>query len=673
MNDLNKSCDQCGSKKRRCPGGMPCSRCAKAAETCTFSKRRPRTPSSQVAAQRLRRIAASSLLAQYAKPSLKRCRWSASPATGLVGLPENEFLCDFFGSAGFMPLASPSGVRETLIKIMMAPRLEQPRARARQHRSVEDAKIGASLPEGDFGQALFGRQLPVGPSSCTFWCTVATGALAKGRPVDSVATYVRLAREAIASFSGPANPEVVKAWASFGFLHGFMGDQDTFHEYVQLVVRFLGDTEATAAMPVGFAEMFRVGETIKIFAEDVDPAERKSLLAQELARPKLGNLAGEGEICRSVWQSARLFEQAIRVGLFLPPARAVSDEDAGDCQLGDADDDHASEQDLAYDEPLGVEIKARGAPFVAGSALAEPRPDRVTAEKVDLIADLLQFRLLERVAESPSMRDGMCGLIINDHLFFERVAKGDAAGALEKASRCIDVLERYPGLCRFKLGAHKAHIMTGILVVLGSPRSRQLYAKLRAIHNLTRPAGIQHIPPLEEWRGVSSFCGKMTCRSAEVCGTMAFASSLQRGAVIGQQRVRSNELGRGQGQGSTEHKQTKPSDKVQTFARMCGKSLAADSDFPPEVGRTVLVESDIGGNGQGARRDCGDASRIKFKSNPLYDLELEVPRAAETFALSSGTLGDGEESESDAVAAEDWLEVTHAMMYCSEGQDETFA
>ena len=35
-----------------------------------------------------------------------RCRLSASPATGLVGMRENTFLCDFFGSVGFLPLAS---------------------------------------------------------------------------------------------------------------------------------------------------------------------------------------------------------------------------------------------------------------------------------------------------------------------------------------------------------------------------------------------------------------------------------------------------------------------------------------------------------------------------------------------------------------------------------------
>ena len=35
-----------------------------------------------------------------------RCRLSASPATGLVGMQENAFLGDYFGCMGFMPLTT---------------------------------------------------------------------------------------------------------------------------------------------------------------------------------------------------------------------------------------------------------------------------------------------------------------------------------------------------------------------------------------------------------------------------------------------------------------------------------------------------------------------------------------------------------------------------------------
>ncbi|CAM9106405.1 unnamed protein product, partial [Laminaria digitata] len=51
--------------------------------------------------------------------SLKRCRLSPSPATGLVGMQENAFLNDYFGCLGFLPLASASVARQAMCNIMI--------------------------------------------------------------------------------------------------------------------------------------------------------------------------------------------------------------------------------------------------------------------------------------------------------------------------------------------------------------------------------------------------------------------------------------------------------------------------------------------------------------------------------------------------------------------------
>lgn len=37
-------------------------------------------------------------------------------------------------------------------------------------------------------------------------------------------------------------------------------------------------------------------------------------------------------------------------------------------------------------------------------------------------------------------------------LVFEKIAGKDIEGALEKLENCTDVLEQYPGLCRFTMG-----------------------------------------------------------------------------------------------------------------------------------------------------------------------------------------------------------------------------
>lgn len=574
---------------------------------------------------------ANSLLEKYARPSLKRYRWSASPATGLVGLQENAFLNDFFRSAGFMPLATQSGIRETIIKIMLSSSPQQPAARQgyceEEKEKLDATSFGSEL---DCKSGVIGRHLPVDPASCTFWCSVAMGALVKGCPVDSVATYVRRARDAVASFSGPANPEIAKAWLSLAYLHGFMDEQDEFHDYLDIAREFACnrvDTKASDALPMGFAELVRTGETIKIFEED-DSEKRKSLIAQQRSLPKLGKLAGEGEICRCVWQSARIFEQAIAAGVFLPRASAADNEDMGDGQLRDADDD-APGSDFIYDNSLGI------CPVSYPPRCAELRTDGGTSETVDMMAELLQFRELEEVAEIPSISDGIGGLIINDHLLFENVAKGDVPGALERVRRCIEVFQRYPGLCRFKLGSHKAHIMVGILVAMDSPRSRQLYEKLRVVYNLTRPAGVLQIPPLQEWRGVSAFCSNPTCRSAETCGRMAFASSLKRIAVIGEDDP----------DGADSNGDRQELDESPVPAQ-----TAATSPFTVVAALSGVEPATISLCGSDVSRSVGNEP---FFCEP-------VAQGADAFLFSTDDLGD--ESEKEAVAAEDWLEVTHAMM-----------
>eukprot|EP00752_Nemacystus_decipiens_P005060 g4594.t1 len=660
MEELNKSCDQCGKKKRKCPGGKPgkpCSRCLNSAETCTYSKRRPRTPSSQVQAQRLRRAAACSLLEQHSKPSLKRYRWSASPATGLVGLQENGFLCDFFASFGFMPLATESGIRETMVAIMTSPQLQQPR---HEEDHLVDDKFDGGLPERDFGRALGHRQSLVDPSRCTFWCAIAIGALVTGRPIESVAKYTRLAREAITGFSGPASPEMVKAWASLGYLHGFMDAQAEFHEYLDLAKGFLRDTGVADDLPVGLAEMFQAGETIKIFAEDVDPEERKAILAQERSRPKLGIFAGGGEISRCVWQSARIFEQAIGSGIFFP--RGASNIGGGD--LGDdgrprnvVDSQSEPECVLDYEEELNI----RAVPFPA--RVAELRPDSMTAKKVDIMAELLQFRLLEKVAEIPSFRVGIAALIINDHLLFERVAKGDAPGALERAARIVEVFERYPGVCRFKLGAHKAHIMISILVALDSPQSRELYLRARAAYNLTRPAVEHQIPPLEEWRGVAAFCGRVPCRSAEACGRLAFASSLGGVAIV--------ERDEEQDVGSNESRQ-EDLDGCLTFVKatattlrlpltMFGAHSGMECAVPVESSKgdgtcSIGGVTSVGSNQDALSGSSGVGSNVARE--PSCDL---ADQDTDMLMLATGVLRNyGPENE--ALAAEDWLDISHALL-----------
>jgi len=47
-----------------------------------------------------------------------------------------------------------------------------------------------------------------------------------------------------------------------------------------------------------------------------------------------------------------------------------------------------------------------------------------------------------------SLSANLPGLDFDRILIFKKAAKGDTSGTLERISRCVEVYERYPGLCR---------------------------------------------------------------------------------------------------------------------------------------------------------------------------------------------------------------------------------
>ncbi|CAN0200762.1 unnamed protein product [Ectocarpus sp. 8 AP-2014] len=239
-----------------------------------------------------------------------RFRLSVSPATGLVGMQENVFLSDFFSCFGFLPLTTQSYIREAMVKIMT------PRA------SLLQLTVGADCgDEGPFDAVESGadwikaserNQLPMDPSTCTFWCAIALGALAKGSPIESVSKYCELAQEALPkNDSGPADLEVVTAWVVLAYLYAFMGDLVHFQEYLALSDSFLTSSieQGSADMlPVGFAEV--VKHTQLMADTSVGPWQMKSCSAQEQAIPQLKKAATTVELYQYVAQSLRAFMEA---------------------------------------------------------------------------------------------------------------------------------------------------------------------------------------------------------------------------------------------------------------------------------------------------------------------------------------------------------------------------
>ncbi|CAM9235425.1 unnamed protein product, partial [Ectocarpus sp. 8 AP-2014] len=315
--EMRRSCCECARHKKKCDGLTPCSRCFGGGVQCIYIKRKSthpqyerkeqlRGPAGTQSTELLRHSSSGAFLARGTLP-LKRCRLSASPATGLVGMQENAFLSDFFGCVGFLPLTTRSHIRGAMVR-MMANSAAQHQLGAR-HGAPDQGQFGAIFSEDGF---TTGNQLSTGPSACTFWCAVGIGALVKGSPVESVAIYSRLARGALDAYTGPVDAEVAKAWAILAYLYGYMGDTAKFEEYLELADAFLTasiEQGSTDMLPAGFAEMIHYKQTVRMQSGNVDATHIESWGALRQHPPQINPAASEGDIYVYVARSIVAFNQ----------------------------------------------------------------------------------------------------------------------------------------------------------------------------------------------------------------------------------------------------------------------------------------------------------------------------------------------------------------------------
>ncbi|CAN0123886.1 unnamed protein product [Ectocarpus sp. 6 AP-2014] len=200
--------------------------------------------------------------------------------------------------------------------------------------------------------------------------------------------------------------------------------------------------------------------------------------------------ATELEIFRYVTQSLTAFEQLVFEKV---------------CENGEtirpSSDDEPCEED-------------RGGGSSHGNA---PQAEDVSDAMVMGLKDgLIDFEHLQEAVDRPNIRQGIGGLLINMNLAFQKAGKGDAGGALERLGHCVEVFERYPGVCRcMMIWCHVSHSILGALAAIDDSRARELYDRLRNVYNPSRSPDSLPAPPLEEWRGMSAFCDDFQCRCFE--------------------------------------------------------------------------------------------------------------------------------------------------------------
>lgn len=130
---------------------------------------------------------------------------------------------------------------------------------------------------------------------------------------------------------------------------------------------------------------------------------------------------------------------------------------------------------------------------------------------------------------------------------------------------------------------------------------------------------------------------------------MAFAPSLEGGGVT---TVIGND--EEHGAGGNEHRQ----EDLDGCAAVFSRAAVASMNAPPGVGRTVSVESmTAGSSSQDALSGSSDVGS-NAESEPSSDLAAQE---ADALLLATVDVG-GDESEREAVAAEDWLDISHALL-----------
>ncbi|CAN0026666.1 unnamed protein product [Ectocarpus sp. 4 AP-2014] len=609
----------------------------------------------------LRHSSSGALLACGMLP-VKRFRLSASPATGLVGMQENVFLSDFFGCVGFLPLTTPSHIRGEMVTMMTLS--TTPHWLGASHDSPEQGQLGAFSTEDGI---TTGNQLSTGPSACTFWCAVGVGALVKGSPVESVANYSRLARDALDAYTGPVNTEVAMAWAILGYFYGFMGDTATFQEHLGLSDSFLTDSierGATDILPAGFAEIVRLKQTVKVYAGNLDAAYIDFLGSRRRDPPQVNPAANEGDLFRYFSQSLNAFEELV---------------------FEKACEKSATRRHLSADEPC-EEDRGGGRPH--GNALkAEDVSDAMVTGLKDGLIDF--EHLQETVDRRPTIRKGIGGLLINMYLAFQKAGKGDAGGALERLGHCVEAFERYPGVCRcMMLWCHASHSILGALAAINSSRARELYNRLRDVYNPSRPASFLPAPPLGEWRGTSAFCDDFQCRCFEgiiasrarrIFPAPSDCTSTNTGLQHTHCREDYLEVVDEEHDGGIVPAGVIPENAIDSIMDApCSngdkpmastRSWELNQEPPPQesppVGPTLSTsrvhccEPDRGA--ASGTHVCSDAVE-GYGGGVLSGLVASVPNRSLRLPELTQVDGVPEETWDDAIAAGDWLDVTHAML-----------
>ncbi|CBJ48503.1 expressed unknown protein [Ectocarpus siliculosus] len=480
------------------------------------------------------------------RPSLKRGRLGMSLATGLVGTQENAFLGDFFGCMGFLPLTCQSTVREAMVRILFSSDNDNnkgfssstghtwphPVAPASAMMAMDEEKFCYGGGEGDMSIVSTARspvssmkqweqqqQLsPSDPSTSMFWCAVALGALTQGRPVRSVAPYIRLAEAALVGNEEGAFSDAARAWTLMGYLYGFCGDSAKFRNCQEQAERCFHDgrtegedtseeeaADATTASRLSQFVMQSYHRFGQAFFADVSATGDGDEASTALERAADASIepAGFADAGPSAGGVLHCSSRSDELSELLCGGDDDDDDDEGDALLNivhdfcanmssanDASsapavvDSDVSASRGTYGRSLEERVHQKGEFVLVGSeAMTPPKHTSQNMQKV-MMAALPEYERLEGAVDMPEVRGGIGGLMLN--------------------------------------WLHISHLL---IIMTATYEDRDLYTALMVAYNPMRPEGSRRIPPFEEWEGIGNLCSHVYCRYLQQAAAAAAATA----------------------------------------------------------------------------------------------------------------------------------------------------
>ncbi|CAM9602925.1 unnamed protein product [Ectocarpus sp. 12 AP-2014] len=432
--------------------------------------------------------------------------------------------------------------------------------------------------------------------------------------------------------------------AILAYLHGWTGDLEKYQQYLALsesYVRSARKHGSTDALPVGFSEVVTYAEISDSCCEQ---RQMKSLIAEEESIFQLNEAAAEGEIYQHVAQSFKAFEQASHATANAQMWKTRETQSK-------AEGDGRSRRVHPSDDPLLCMAISNA----MGTVLQSGR--------------CIDFEPLEATVDRrPSFGEGVGSLFINMALVFEKGVKGDLQASMERLRRCVEVYERYPGLCRGTIGHHKAHFVLICLAAIKDSRARAMYERLRSFYNSFRPAGALPVPPFDEWHGVTAFCDFFYCRAVE--GLVAsehmkdFAGS----------PVDRNDVGDSMNGTDRDEGQAAPLCDVNTRhgRRSAGyipqNIIDTDSDWPSESRTDGVTGSSVVSTPPASPvffycPCCQSEARVHYDRFESSACSVVVAPELLSRLLTMGRRGGvGGDADDECIGAGNWLDVTHAML-----------